>query len=110
MKIEDLLENVGVYKVQAKDMPDSVWFVREPYGKEDRKDGDMGPLLHICERDIERGSEPPMVVIMTDVVKWDFFYGHYYCTGCKETWDEKDDAGLRAIWSDGFGTGDEGHV
>lgn len=102
MKIQEYLEGSGIYTVPKSQIAEKTWFVRDP---KMGKSNEVGPLLHICNREDERGSYPPMLVIMTDVVRWDFWVGHYYCTGCKETWS--DEEGLRAIWEDGYGTGDE---
>lgn len=102
MKITEYLEGSGVYRVPLAQVGPKTWFVRDP---KKSTPGKMAPLLHICEREEERRSYPPMLVITTDPVRWDFVKGHYYCTGCKQTWS--DETGLRAIWEDGFGTGDE---
>jgi len=106
--MKEFIVGSGVYKVSVKDLPQEAWFVRDPELYEDE---DVSPLLHICEKDLDPtpGCEPTWV-IMTEEVKWDFFHGHYYCKGCRQTWDENDEAGLKAIWSDGLGTGDEGQA
>jgi hypothetical protein len=105
MSIKEWIEGSGVYKVSAAELPESAWFVRDPGACED---GESPPLLHICEKDLDPHGAEPMWLIMTEKVVWDFYHGYYFCQGCKQTWDENDEAGLRAIWSDGLGTGAEG--
>jgi len=105
MKIREALDGSGIYRVPCSQVGPKTWFVRDP---KKSKDGEVAPLLHICDRDTDPNAATPTLVIMTDPVRWDSFHGHYYCTGCKQTW--KDEVGLRAIWEDGYGTGDEGRA
>jgi hypothetical protein len=93
----------GVYIIEASMLPKDVLFLRDPALKNDEG---LGPLLHICEKGLSHGE----YTILTGVVRWDFCQGHYRCEECKETWDASDEDGLRAIWSDGYGTGDEGQA
>jgi hypothetical protein len=79
----------GVYIIDASKMPKDALFLRDPAMKSDE---DLGPLLHICEKGLSQGE---------------YTMGHYKCGECKEVWDASDESGLRAIWSDGYGTGDE---
>lgn len=102
MMIREFLDGSGVYSVPLSQVGPNVWFVRDPKKSTIEK---VAPLLHICEREVDLRTSPQMLTITTDPVRWDFHRGCYYCTGCKQTW--KDEAGLRAIWEDGFGTGDE---
>ena len=107
MSIREFLEGSGVYTVPAHEISDSVIFIRDP---KDCTDEEVGPLLHICENVLDPDIAIPTRVLTTEVIRWDFYHGHYYCLGCKEIWDRNDEAGLRAIWSDGYGTGDEGQA
>jgi hypothetical protein len=97
----------GVYTAPVKSISKNVWFMRDPEGGDDEE---VGPLLHICEKNIDPDVHEPTYVLITGVVKWDFAKGHYWCLGCKKTWDRDNELGLRAIWSDGFGSGDEGQA
>jgi hypothetical protein len=103
--MKEWIEGSGVYKVAVSALPAHAWFVRDPEMYDDAK---LAPLLHICEKDLDPASAEPTWCILTDEVKWDFFHGRYFCRGCKKSWGKNDEAGLRAIWSDGLGTGDEG--
>ena len=98
------IDGSGIYKSPGKELPKDAWFVRDPNLRDNEG---VRPLLHICEQDLDTG-DPSTWVILTERVRWDFTHGRYYCTGCGEIWDSKDENGLRAIWSDGLGTGDEG--
>jgi hypothetical protein len=102
--MNEWIEGSGVYKVLVSDLPEDALFVRDP--KAYATDG-VPPLLHICEKDLDTASIKPTWMILTDVVRWDHYHGYYFCTGCKEQWDSDNEAGLKAIWSDGLGTGDE---
>ena len=93
----------GVYVIDARKLPEHVLFLRDPALRED---DNLGPLLHVCEKR-RMGAD---YTILTGAVRWDFFYGYYICEECSDTWDEEDEIGLRAIWSDGYGTGDEGQA
>ena len=93
----------GVYVLDRGALPDHVLFLRDP---ELREDDNLGPLLHICEKGLTGGE----YTILTGEVRWDSFHGYYMCQECSDTWDAEDEEGLRAIWSDGYGTGDEGRA
>ena len=95
----------GVYVIDADMLPEHVLFIRDPALQTDEG---MGPLLHTCEKGQAEGSSE--YTILTGVVRWDTFHGYYYCQECRAIWDRDDKDGLRAIWSDGFGTGDEAQV
>ena len=105
MSIEEYREGTGVYTVPASQISDNVLFIRDP---KKHTDEEIAPLLHICHKEIDPERELPTYVLETEVVRWDFYHGFYYCQGCNETWDRDDRDGLMAIWSDGYGTGDEG--
>lgn len=105
--MREFIEGSGVYVVPVSKLPADSRFLRDPNLCGDE---DLGPLLHICEQDLDPAAAVPSWMILTDEVKWDFYHGFYFCKGCKELWDEDDEEGLRAIWSDGYGTGDEGHA
>ncbi len=105
--IEEFLEGTGVYKVSVALLPATTIFMRDPALHENNN---LGPLLHICEKDLDPSESNPTWMLMTEHVRWDFYHGHYQCMGCKEIWDRENEGGLKAIWSDGFGTGDEGHA
>ena len=107
MSIQEYIEGSGVYIVPLKELPPCVLFIRDPKGS---TTNEMGPLLHICKKEIDPAIAEPTLVLETARVTWDFYYGFYLCTGCKKTWDRDDEDGLRAIWSDGYGTGDEGQA
>ena len=104
MKIKEFLKEAGLYTVPAIQLPETAWFVRDP--KIMREKGTPGPLLHICERDRVEVDGADVYMIITEEVKWDSFYGYYECKGCHQKWASEE--GLRAIWEDGYGTGDEG--
>lgn len=101
MKMLKLLD--CVYSVRQADLPNTKEFIRE-----DPKNGEIQPLLHICERDIDPTQTIKTVIVVADVVRWDFYYGYYKCQGCKSTWQQP--VNLRKIWEDGYGTGDEVHT
>ncbi len=104
MKIKEFLDGSGVYTAPASQISAKTWFIRDP---KRHADGVVSPLLHICERELDPDVAVPTYVLTTAVVRWDFFHGRYWCKGCKKEWNKE--VGLRAIWSDGLGTGDEGH-
>ena len=105
--MKEWIAGSGVYKVKVSQLPAEALFVRDPEMYEDEE---VSPLLHICEQDLDPASAIPTWVILTEEVRWDAYYGRYFCKGCKETWDASDEDGLRAIWSDVLGTGDEGQA
>lgn len=107
MSTRELVEGSGIYLVPVEKLPRGSWFLRDPQLKTNE---DLGPLLHICEKDLDTQIKEPTWMVITGVVRWDSFYGQYYCGECKEAWDQENEAGLRAIWSDGYGTGDEGQA
>jgi hypothetical protein len=102
--MKEWIEGSGVYRVPVEELPKDAWFVRDPKRYENEE---VQPLLHICEQDLDTGDTTTWL-ILTARVRWDFHRGLYYCTGCKKTWNSTNENGLRAIWSDGLGTGDEG--
>ena len=107
MSTRELVEGSGIYLVPVEKLPKGSLFLRDP---EQRTTMGLGPLLHICEKDIDTQIREPTWVVITGVVRWDSYYGRYACRECKEAWDKNDEAGLCAIWSDGYGTGDEGQA
>ena len=112
--MREFVEGSGIYKIPMEDLPAEAWFVRDPHMKRRKTWLDVGdraerpPLLHICERELDRDVEDPMWFIVTSAVRWNSYHGHYQCEGCKTTWGSEDTDGLKAIWSDGLGSGDEG--
>lgn len=100
MKIEEWVGGSGIYKVSKDTIGEYTEFLR----KNDR-DGEVQPLLHICEKDIDPQGEK--YLCLTGVVRWDF-QGWYKCIECKKTFLTQDE--LEAVWSDGKGTGDETEV
>jgi len=105
--MKEFSDESGVYSVPVEDLPESVWFLRN---KIKSKDGKLGKLLHVCERDIDPQSEVPFYVVLAGMVRWDSFRGKYWCEVCKDEWGADDDEHLRAIWEDGDGIGVEGHA
>jgi hypothetical protein len=101
MKMIELM--AGVWAVGKGDIPQDVEFFRQP-----SKDGEVQPLLHICERSDDPTQAHPTDIVVLDKVKWDFVRGFYYCNGCKSVFDEEGD--LEMIWEDGEGTGYEAHA
>ena len=99
MKLTEFVEGSGIYKINKRDLPEMQEFVRT-----DDVDGEVQPLLHVCERDLDP-YEGTMYIIMTDEIRWDMLYGHYKCPGCKRTYYTKEE--LAQVWADGKGTGAE---
>jgi hypothetical protein len=103
MKMKEWIEGSGIYKVSARQLPDTAWFVRDTNLVQE---GEFAPLLHICEKDLDPAAvKEPTYVIMTEEVIWDGYNGWYYCKGCKQKWQTEEE--LRAVWEDGLGTGYE---
>ena len=105
MKLKEWVEGSGVYTVPVDTLHDEAWFIRDP---KLLKDGEIGPLMHICTRDIDPGFEEDMYVISTGHVRWNQIQGYYMCLACKEKFTDEEQ--LRGVWEDGFGTGDEAHA
>jgi hypothetical protein len=105
MKIKEYVAGSGIFSVPVSQLPRSAWFVRNT---SDSKEGELDPLLHVCERDIDPGMREPTYVVMTGVVTWDQINGHYYCQACKHAFRSEEE--LEAVWEDGLGTGAEGQA
>ena len=101
MKMEKLL--YMIYSVKQSDLPNDKEFVRET-----SKDGQLQPLLHVCERDLDPTQIIKTWIIICERVHWDFAKGWYMCNGCKKTFSSPQN--LRKIWEDGHGTGEEAHA
>lgn len=99
MKLTEYVEGSGIYKIRKSDLPEMQQFIRD-----DDVDGELQPLLHVCERDLDP-YEGTMYVILCDAIRWDTLYGHYKCPGCKKTFYTKEELAL--VWADGKGTGAE---
>ena len=104
----------GIYKLYVDELPEDAWFLRDPHTEVEEnwlgagKEPGPPPLLHICEKELDKDIDTPMWFLITSRVRWDSYHGYYKCEGCKEIWDRNNIPGLRAIWSDGLGTGYEG--
>ena len=103
MKILEMLDGTGVYKVPVEDLPDWLQFIRC-----DDKEGRVQPLLHVCEREVLQKESGHFFVCITGRVFWNWFYGRYECLECKNHFQTNQE--LCNIWSDGKGTGAEGHA
>ena len=109
MSLIEFVKGSGIYKIRKKDLPEEEQFVRNTGGKywvieEGSKKWKVYPLLHICERDRDPYNDT-VDVILCDKLRWDFFYGHYICKGCRQTFSTREELGQ--VWADGMGTGDE---
>ena len=102
----EFLKDSGIYKIPKKSMTEATRFFRNTKaGVKVIIDGDeVAPLLHICERELSPYED--FYIVMGDPVFWDQVNGHYQCRGCKQTFYTRED--LIVIWSDGYGTGEEG--
>jgi hypothetical protein len=105
MKIKEWIQGSGIYSVPAASISDEAWFLRDP---KLLKDGEVGPLLHICTRDLDPGFEEATYVITTGHVRFNPLQGYYMCLACKEAFTSEEQ--LQGVWEDGFGTGDEAHA
>ena len=93
----------GIYSIREENLPPGDEFVRNhPI------DGEIQPLLHICEKDLDPNISHPTYIIVTSPVRWDYYYGHYTCSGCKQTWRTRKE--LASVWKDGHGTCEEGRA
>lgn len=98
MKIDEWVKDSGIYKVSPDTIGPHTWFLRKP-----DVDGEVQPLLHICERDLDPGGDT--YICLTGRVRWELVKGWYWCVECKQTFKTEEE--LRAVWEDGKGTGDE---
>jgi hypothetical protein len=103
MKITEILEGTGIYKVTAEDLPEEQWFIRE-----DDLEGKVQPLLHVCEREVMKREAGEYYACMTGRVWWNLFYGRYECFECEKKFVTDEE--LCMVWADGKGTGYEGHA
>ena len=101
MRLTEVVRGSGIYKIPRADIE-----VDAPFIRSDDKDGEVQPLLHICERDMDP-YEDSIVVVLCSALRWDTMYGHYKCQGCKQTFFTAEE--LRQVWADGKGTGEEIH-
>ena len=97
MDIREWVHGSGIYKVSADLIEPYDWFIRS-----DDVDGEVQPLLHICDKDIDPTGH--VYVCMTGTVRWSIM-GYYWCIDCKQTFFSEDE--LACVWADGKGTGDE---
>jgi len=105
MGIKEFVEGSGVYVVPVAELPLTAWFIRD---KSKVVAGELAPLLHVCERDLDPDCHEPTYVVTTGVMRWDTMNGYYRCQGCKKRWQTEEE--LKAVWEDGLGTGDEAHA
>ncbi len=101
MKITEMLDGTGVYKVPIEDLPDWLQFIR----CNDKK-GEVQPLLHVCEREVLQKESGHFFVCVTGRTFWNWFYGRYECMECKKYFQSDEE--LCNVWYDGKGTGVEG--
>jgi hypothetical protein len=103
MNITEFFEGTGVWKVAIDDLPEWGMFIRA-----DDKNGDVQPLLHVCEREILTKENGHFYACITGRTFWNWFRGQYECMECKSEFNTDEEINL--VWADGKGTGAEGHA
>ncbi len=103
MKITEFLEGTGVWKVAIEDLPEWQIFIRD-----DDKKNEIQPLLHVCEREILKKESGQFYACVCGRVFWNWFLGQYECLECNSEFDTDEE--LKMVWTDGKGTGVEGHA
>jgi len=101
MKLTEIADGTGLYKIPKEDLSDDQQFIRA-----DDVNGEVQPLLHICVLEDMTRETGEYYACKAGRVIWRNCHGHYECFECNETF--KTDKDMCEIWADGKGTGYEG--